>query len=900
MLRKIRWKFSLIAVLIVLSILILLPLASKNLPSWWGKILPAEGLRLGLDLQGGMHLILKVDLDKAISNQLDLVQQDLRETLRKKQIPISKGETRGFNRLVFILPNPEQLTTLQGTIKDEFPGITLQSTGQQPAGLQVELALKEKEINTIRENALSQSLEIIRNRIDQFGVTEPVIVRQGADEMVVQLPGVKDPQRALDLIGKTAQLEFKLVDSETKMDLRTLVDEAVNSGRLKKDFSHADLNQVLADKIPPEREIYIKKELDRETGRVSKQPVLLFEKALMTGAAVKTASVQFGGNFNEPHVSVELNTHGTRVFDQVTKDNVGRQLAIILDQVVQSAPVIQERISGGQAQITGSFTPDEAADLSIVLRAGALPAPVQIVQNVTVGPSLGLDSIQKGLVSGLVGTALVVLFMIYYYRFSGLVANLAMVFNVLFMLAAMSLFRATLTLPGIAGVILSIGMAVDSNVLIFERMREEFKAGKPVKSGVDGGYDKAFWTIIDSHVTTLITAFALFLFGSGPIKGFAVTLSIGVIFNLFTALFCTRVIYDYLSLKRLLKPLHFVEFIKKSKIDFIGLRKYAFILSGILSLIGLIAFVQIERGAANLGVEFGGGTMAQFKAQQAFRLDKVRTALIQRGFKDFELQQVANENILMVRIKKTETTVTKEADAIAKALQEDFPELKFALESKAEIGSSVSAALKKAALIAIAISLAGIILYLAWRFEFRFGVAAAIATFHDVLAVLGIFYLLDKEITLLIVTALLTLAGYSLTDTVVVFDRIRETMNRLGRRNFGEIINLSINEVLSRTIITSMTVFLVLLALFFLGGVVIHDFALALLIGVVVGTYSSIFVASPIVYHWPSKKGKARRPVGEKAAVIKEKVEPEKPVAERIEKPSPTEKAKAGKKKGRK
>ncbi len=900
MLRKIRWKFTLIAVLLGLSVLILLPLVTKNLPSWWGKVLPAEGLRLGLDLQGGMHLILKVDLDKAVSNQLDLMQQDLRETLRKKQIPISKGETRGFNRMVFILPNPEQLPNLQSAIKEEFPGITIQSTGQQPAGLQVEFSLKDKEISSIRENALSQSLEIIRNRIDQFGVTEPVIVRQGADEMVVQLPGVKDPQRALDLIGKTAQLEFKLVDSETKLDLRALIDEAVNNGRLKKDYSHAELNQVLADRIPPEREIYIRKELDKETGRVSKQPVLLFSKSLMTGAAIKTASVQFGGNFNEPHVSVELNAHGTRVFDQVTKDNVHRQLAIILDQIVQSAPVIQERISGGQAQITGSFTPDEAADLAIVLRAGALPAPVQIVQNVTVGPSLGLDSIQKGLLSGLVGTALVVLFMMYYYRFSGIVANLAMIFNVVFMMAAMSLFRATLTLPGIAGVILSIGMAVDSNVLIFERMREEFKAGKPVKSGVDGGYDKAFWTIIDSHVTTLITAFALFLFGSGPIKGFAVTLSIGVIFNLFTALFCTRVIYDYLSLKRRLKPLHFVEFIKKSKFDFIAWRKYAFIVSGILVLLGLIAFVQINRGEANLGVEFGGGTMAQFKAQQSFRLDKVRSALIQRGFKDFELQQVANENILMVRVKKTEKMVTKEADAIGKALQEDFPELKFVLESKAEIGSSVSAALKKAALIAILISLVGIILYLAWRFEFRFGVAAAIATFHDVLAVLGIFYLLDKEITLLIVTALLTLAGYSLTDTVVVFDRIRETMNRLGRRNFGAIINLSINEVLSRTIITSMTVFLVLLALFFLGGVVIHDFALALLIGVVVGTYSSVFVASPIVYLWPGKKGRARKPVGEKPAVIKEKAEPEKPLAVKIEKPKPPEKARGGKKKGRK
>jgi len=856
MLKKIRWKFTFIGLLIVLSVLFIIPSLTKNLPSWWSSVLPKEGLRLGLDLQGGMHLILKVDLEKATKNYLELSQQDLRESLRKKQIPASRGETGGLNRLIFLLPNADHLPVVQKTIQEEFPNLTLVSSTPKPEGVQVELALKEKEIKSITENALSQSLEIIRNRIDQFGVTEPVIIRQGSDEIVVQLPGVKDPQRAMDLIGRTAQLEFKLVDTESKVDIQGLIDQAVDSGRLKRDYSHVELNQALQDQIPPEREIYIRKEVNRETGRVGRTPALLFSKALMTGDAVKTAQVQIGGNFNEPYVSIELNTHGGRVFDQITRDNVHRQLAIILDQIVQSSPVIQERISGGKAQITGSFSMDEASDLAIVLRAGALPAPVHVVQNVTVGPSLGLDSINKGFMSGLIGTALVVLFMLYYYRFSGLIADFALILNIVFMMAALSIFRATLTLPGIAGIILSIGMAVDSNVLIFERMREEFQQGKPVKSGVDGGYDKAFWTIIDSHVTTLIAAFAFFLFGSGPIKGFAVTLSIGVIFNLFTALFCTRVVYDYLSLKRLLKPLHFVQFLKKAKIDFIGLKKYAFIFSGILCLLGLIAFVQINRGQANLGVEFSGGTMAQFKAAQSFRLDKVRGALVQRGFKDLELQQVANENILMVRAKGSGLTVSQATDAIGKALQEDFPELKFTLESKAEIGSSVSGALKKAALIAIAIFLVGIIIYLAWRFELRFGVAAAIATFHDVLAVLGIFYLLDKEITLLIVTALLTLAGYSLTDTVVVFDRIRETMNRGGKRDFGEIINVSINEVLSRTIITSLTVFLVVLSLFFLGGVVIHDFALALLMGVIVGTYSSVFVASPIVYLWPRKKGK--------------------------------------------
>ncbi len=864
MLKKIRWKFTFIGLLVVLSVLFIVPSLTKNLPSWWSSVLPSEGLRLGLDLQGGMQLILKVDLDKAIQNYLTLSQQDLRESLRKKQIPASRGEATVNNHLSFLLPNADTLSAVQKTIQEEFPNLVVVSSTPKPKGVQVELALKEKEIKSISENALSQSLEIIRNRIDQFGVTEPTIVRQGSDEIVVQLPGVKDPQRAMDLIGRTAQLEFKLVDSETKLDLNSLIDQAINDGRLKKDYNHADLNEALKDQIPPEREVYFRKEVNHETGRTSRIPILLFSKSLMSGDAIKTAIVQIGGTYNEPYVSIEFNDHGSRVFDQITRDNVHRQLAIILDDIVQSAPVIQERISGGHAQITGSFTMDESSDLAIVLRAGALPAPVHVVRNVTVGPSQGLDSIRKGFISSLIGTALVILFMLYYYRFSGLIADFALILNVVFMMAALSIFRATLTLPGIAGIILSIGMAVDSNVLIFERMREEFHQGKPVKSGVDGGYDKAFWTIIDSHVTTLITAFALFLFGTGPIKGFAVTLSIGVIFNLFTALFCTRVVYDYLSIKRRLKALHFVELLKKTKFDFIGLKKYAFIFSGILVLLGLIAFVQIERDQANLGVEFSGGTMAQFKASQSFRLDKVRTGLAQKGFKDLELQQVPNENILIVRIKKSELSVSKETDAIGKALQEGFPDYKFTMESKDEIGSSVSGALKKATLIAIAISLAGIIIYIAWRFEFRFGVAAAIATFHDVLVVLGIFYLLDKEITLLIVTALLTLAGYSLTDTVVVFDRIRETMNRSGKKDFGEIINLSINEVLSRTIITSVTVFLVLLALFFLGGVVIHDFALALLMGVVVGTYSSIFVASPIVYLWPGKAPKGMKGKGRK------------------------------------
>ena len=724
------------------------------------------------------------------------------------------------------------------------------------------LGLSPKLVTELQDNAREQSLEIIRNRIDQFGVTEPVIVPQGENQIVVQLPGLQDPQRAIDLIGQTAQLEFKLVEDQHGLNLEEFVDKATAQGKLKPGFTREELNQALAGKLPPDTEVYVEKTIDRNTKALKRQFLLVQKKALMTGDAIKGAVVRIG-DYNEPYVSVDFNTSGARQFAQVTGANVNRRLAIVLDGVVRSAPVIKERIGGGKAQITGSYTSEEAHDLAIVLRAGALPATVRIVQNITVGPTLGLDSIHKGFVSGMIGTLLVVGFMIFYYRFSGLVANYAMVLNIIMLLGVLSLFHATLTLPGIAGIILSIGMAVDSNVLIYERMREEFHAGKPLKAGIDGGYDKAFLTIVDSHVTTLITAVALFLFGTGPIRGFAVTLSVGVLLNLFTALYGTRVVYDYLIYKRWLTHLSFFEFFKKTSIDFIGLRKYAFAFSGLLCALGLLAFIQLARGYGNLGVEFAGGAMVQFKAQEPFTVEAVRDAMNRKGWGHAEIQPTDAGHGLMVKLKKSEETVGRMAEEIGQVLNESVSGNHFKVEGTSEIGASVSKDLRTWAMIAIAVSMLGIILYLAWRFEFVFGVAAAIATFHDVLAVLGIFYLFHLEITLLVVTALLTLAGYSLTDTVVVFDRIRENLIK-AKESLGKIINISINEVLSRTIVTSTTVFLVVLALFLFGGVVIRDFALAMLLGVVIGTYSSIFVASPIIYAW--------RKDTKKVSVKKEKV----------------------------
>src|SRR5210317_196177 len=853
--KTLKWKIALLIFIVFIAGVILAPSVYEGTPKWISKYVAPEGLNLGLDLQGGMHLVLKVDLEKAVENTLDLAASDLKEGLSEKKITAVRTNSGDPHKIILTLPNTGVLETVKELVADDFPNLNIEIQAEEGAFPRIFLSLTSDEVDFIKKNAVTQSLEIIRNRIDQFGVAEPVIIRQGLDEIVVQLPGVKDPERALSLIGQTAQLEFKLLDEESAMDPWQLISQVQNSGKWQWGESRKKLNLALQNQLPQGSEIYFERNMDAQTGVETKTPLLIQSQVMMTGEMVKNAQVRVGGNFNEPYVSLDLTGRGGRIFGQVTEKNVGKRFGIILDEVVRSAPVIREKILGGSAQISGNFTYEEATDLAIVLRVGALPAPVEIIQNLTVGASLGKDSIDKGLMSGLLGTVLVLVFMIIYYRLSGVIANFGLILNIFLLFAGLAALGATLTLPGIAGIILSIGMAVDANVLIFERMREEFAIGKSVKSGVEGGFDKAFWTIIDSQVTTLITALALFLFGTGPIKGFAVTLSLGITFNLISTLFGTRLVYDVLHSKRLLKPISFLQFIKTPKFDYMQLKKITFSISVVLVLIGLISFVQIVRGKANLGVDFTGGTLIQYKAEQPFSLQEVRKVLGENGLDGVSLQQVENENRLIVRLKKSTEKVENLDERISVIFNENLLGKSFSMESQEAIGSSISEVLRNKALQAIAISLFGVIIYLALRFDLSFGIAAAIATFHDVLVVLGLCWLLNVEITLLIVTALLTLAGYSLNDSVVVFDRIRENMKKAAHSaskmgNFSNTINLSINEVISRTIVTTLTTALVLVALFFMGGTVIHDFSFALLMGLLVGTYSSVFVASPVLSLW--------------------------------------------------
>lgn len=522
--RGILYRAVLIIVLTAGAVAYLVPTLTTSLPEWWtAAFLPSRKIRLGLDLRGGTHLLLSVDLEKALDNALEQNAEELRRALREAQVSGVEIERSG-QVLRLRAAAQEARNAAEKVLSDQFPNLT--RTGA-PASAEGEMAVvfDKREIQRLREYALDQSLETIRNRIDQFGVAEPTVQRQGSQDILVQLPGIQDPTRAKALIGKTAVLEFKLVAEG---------DEAAT----------ADGTVVLNGQ-----------EREPLSGQMRRVPYTLEKKTLMAGDVVADAHVRPSTDIEGPYVELVLNDRGARLFEKITGENVGRRLAIILDNTVYSAPVIRERIGGGRASITGSFDVKEARDLAIVLRAGALPAPVVIAEERTVGPSLGKDSIDQGILSFAVGGSFVVLFMAVYYKLAGVLADLAVMFNVLYLLAALAMFEATLTLPGIAGIVLTVGMAVDANVLINERIREELRLGKSVRATVAAGYEHALPAILDSNITTFLSGLILFQFGSGPVKGFAVTLCLGIVSTVFTTVFCTRVVYDYLLARRRLTAL---------------------------------------------------------------------------------------------------------------------------------------------------------------------------------------------------------------------------------------------------------------------------------------------------------------------------------------------------------
>lgn len=521
MIKSLNIRIAIALVVCLGTLYFLIPTFFPNIPAPWNKYMFKEKIHLGLDLQGGMHLVLEIDTDKALELMVERMSDDLKETMMDNRIRFRNLEKVDGAKIAMELTEPEGKNDLERLLRDKYPDLEIDSTRQRESGSFVTLKVNDRRAADMKKLTVEHSLETIRNRVDQFGISEPEIIPEGENRIMVQLPGVNDPERAKNLIGKTALLEFKLVDDENSLE------------------------EALRGNIPEGSIIAYGLRGDRSTGQRGTSPYLLKNRALMTGASLETARVEISDRFGEPNVSLKFNSQGAVDFERITGENVRKRLAIVLDGAVHSAPVIQERIAGGQAQITGSFTMEEARDLAIVLRAGALPAPVNILEERTVGPSLGSDSIRQGIVATIIGSLLVIFFMVIYYRLSGAVADLALIINIFMILAVLAAFRATLTLPGIAGMLLTVGVAVDANILIFERIREELRTGKTVRLALDTGYDRALITIIDTHITGIISAFVLIYFATGPIKGFAVTTIIGLLVSLFTAIFITRVIFDY-------------------------------------------------------------------------------------------------------------------------------------------------------------------------------------------------------------------------------------------------------------------------------------------------------------------------------------------------------------------
>ena len=761
-------------------------------------------------------------------------------------------------------------------------------------------------------DAVARAQEIIRNRVDQFGVAEPTIQRQGENRIIIELPGVQDVQRAKGLVGQTALLEFQLLEPEAERnrliqridsvtnteevgsssassenqvddgslfeaeslepkakgprDLKSMIvplangDMAVSSRDLsavKKIISGSEAQTV----VPSDVEFLFSSKPEGPAGNQYYMLYLVRTRAEMTGDMLQDAYVSSGQDLQylgQPIVNFTTTDEGVDLFERLTGAHIGERMAIVLDNAVYSAPNIQSKIPGGRGIITGSGDQEEAKDLAIVLRAGALPAEVEIIEDRTVGPSLGRDSIEQGKTAALYSMIIIVIFMLLYYRIAGIVADLALILNMTFIMAVLAGFHATLTLPGIAGIILTIGMAVDANVLIFERIREELRGGKTVRAAIESGYNNALSAILDANVTTFLVGIVLYQFGTGPIRGFALTLCVGIVSSLFTAFFVTRTVFDLLTRNTKTQSLSIgpIGFLSGLKIRFLAKRSFGFAISGASLVLGLISVVAIN--GLRPGIDFAGGTLLELHFDPPLRLEQVREALgqVQVGDKildlrNNEIKQFGSPNDVLVRISESEEG-TSVAEGVMAALSGEFAknisEIDW-IRRQEKVGPRIGEELSSAAVNAVVVALLLILAYMAWRFHrLLYGVAAVVALFHDVLITLGLLSFLGVEITLAVVAGLLAIVGYSLNDTIVVFDRIRENLHITRREGFAGVIDHSINGCLSRTLITSLTTLVAVVVLMLFGGEVNRNFTITLLIGVLVGTYSSIFVASPVLY----------------------------------------------------
>jgi len=673
---------------------------------------------------------------------------------------------------------------------------------------------------------LDQAVEVIRKRVDQFGVSEPVITPQGTDRILVQIAGLDTKQidEAKSQLQRVAKLEFAIVSDG-------------GTGRISR-------IQAGEEVMPPG---LLLKEYKPTKDKAETIALLVERRPALTGEHVTRAFAFF--DEQGYGVSLELDGEGAKIFDDVASQNKGRQMAILLDGEVISAPTLQTDHYGGRAQITGNFTDKEARDLSSALE-NPLRVPVQIEETRSVSATLGADSVRSGVAAGLVGLVLVMAFVFVYYRFAGFIAIVGLLINITILFGTMAMFNFTLTLPGIAGIILTIGMAVDANVLIYERLREEMAAGKSLPAALNGAYDKAFSAIFDANATTLITAIILFWQATGSVKGFAVTLTLGIIASMFSAMLFTRTAFRWLVDKGMLKNLTMLDLIPKKKFDFLGKRRFALVVSTVL--IGGSIAIFAMRGEKNFGIDFRGGDLLTISSSQPLSVADARATL---SDPDIVIQYQREGTSEMLTLRSPQGT----SGEILEKLKAAYPGRGIVPVGQDAVGAQIGAEFAKRALLALGLGMLGILIYVTLRFEFSFALGAVVALLHDVIITIGIFSLIGGELSLVMVGAILTVAGYSINDTIVVFDRIREGLKQRERGTIQSLMNTSINETLGRTILTGGSTILSVGALYIMGGAVLRDFSFAILIGIAVGTYSSIFVAAPVVLWWSRLRGKSVR-----------------------------------------
>ncbi len=921
----------------------------------------ARELNLGLDLKGGMNVTLEVmvvDVVKALSNNS---KDTLFNTAIANTLNAQKNSQEDFVSLFEkeyekLSPNNGLAVIFTSQLKDK---VKINATNKEVVAI----------LKTEVEDAISHSFNILRSRIDRFGVTQPNIQRlETAGRILVELPGIKDPERARKLLQSTAQLEFWETyeytelfqafesantylrtaedttaknqevadnkDAKTKdvaekanpdttknSDKSTLLADVLADDSLSTDSASKDLS---AEQFANENPLYavLFPNVNQQTGQLNPGPVVgicavkdtaqvnaylkdksiikLFPpdvvfsytvkpfdtdgkfvqlvalksdrggKAAMEGDVVTDANEEFGQYSSTAEVSMEMNAEGAKQWKRLTADNIGKSVAIVLDGYVYSYPTVQAEISGGRSSITGDFTLDEAKDLANILKSGKLPAPARIIEEAIVGPSLGKEAISAGMFSFIFALIVILIYIALYYSSAGLAADIALLVNIFFIFGVLASIGAVLTLPGIAGIILTIGMSVDANVLIYERIREEMKNGKGLKLAVTDGYNSAYSSIIDANVTTLLTAIILYTFGTGPIKGFATTLVIGILTSLFAAIFITRLIISARLDKG--KTISFAtkmtqRAFQNINIDFIGKRKRYYILSSVVIILGIGSL--ITKGL-NFGVDFVGGRTYVVRFDDAVDNEAVRSALstvfVDENGKSSTAQvktfgpdnQVKITTSFMIQSKDITTDKIVESK-LAEGLATTG--LEYEIMSSQKVGATIADDIKDAALWSVIFSLIVIFLYILVRFrKWQFSLGAVVALAHDVLIMLSVFSIFygilpfSLEIDQAFIAAILTIIGYSINDTVVVFDRIREYLNNNKKKGLHATANDALNSTFSRTFNTSFTTFVVLLIIFIFGGEVIRGFMFALMVGVVVGTYSSLFIASAITLDTTKKE----------------------------------------------